>query len=137
MGIWERRLGLFMRVGGVICLLALVAVFMPRSWMAACHQALGLGQLPEGPIVEYLARSLSLFYAVLGLLLWYLGGHVDRQEKIIGWVGAGMIVGGAILITVDSRSGLPTWWLAVEGPLVALIGIVILALKAQARKSRW
>jgi hypothetical protein len=137
MGIWERRLGLFLRIGGAVCLLAVAAVFMPRGWMDSLHQTLGLGKLPDGPIVEYLARSLSLFYAVLGLLLWYLGGHVDRQEKMIGWVGFGMIAGGAILLTIDSRSGLPTWWMTMEGPFVALIGLVILGLRAKARRSRW
>ena len=29
-------------------------VFMPVSWMAATHRWLGLGEMPTGPIVEYL-----------------------------------------------------------------------------------
>ena len=66
---WARRLGLFLRVGGVICMTALVAVFMPRAWIDWCHQRLGLGPFPVAPVAEYLARSASLLYAALGVVL--------------------------------------------------------------------
>ena len=46
---------------GVMTLLALPAVFLPQAAMDAIHRSLGLGPLPEGPIVLYLARSLSAF----------------------------------------------------------------------------
>ena len=48
---------------GIPGLFALVAVVMPLSWMAATHRWLGLGEMPTGPVVEYLARSVSAFYA--------------------------------------------------------------------------
>ena len=41
--------------------------------MAACHEAMGLGPFPDAPIVEYLARSVSAYYAMLGGLLHDLG----------------------------------------------------------------
>ena len=62
----DKVLVILLRFGGVIALFALVAVFMPLSWMAATHRWLGLGEMPTGPVVEYLARSLSAFYAFLG-----------------------------------------------------------------------
>jgi hypothetical protein len=49
-------------------LFALVPVVMPWSWMAATHRWLGLGETPSGRMVEYLARSLSAFYALVGAL---------------------------------------------------------------------
>jgi hypothetical protein len=48
---------LFRYLLGIGSLFALVPVFMPMSWMAAAHRWLGLGEMPTGPIVEYLARS--------------------------------------------------------------------------------
>ena len=50
---------LFRYLLGIGSLFALVPVVMPWSWMAATHRWLGLGEMPSGPIVEYLARSLS------------------------------------------------------------------------------
>jgi hypothetical protein len=34
--------------------------------MGAARRWLGLGEMPTGPVVEYLGRSLSAFYAVTG-----------------------------------------------------------------------
>src|SRR5215471_12255409 len=64
----DKVLVLLLRIVGVPALFALVAVFMPVSWMAATHRWLGLGEMPTGPVVEYLARSLSAFYAVTSAL---------------------------------------------------------------------
>ena len=55
----DKALVLLLRFVGVPALFALVAVFMPVSWMAATHRWLGLGEMPAGPVVEYLARSVS------------------------------------------------------------------------------
>ena len=44
-----------LRLVGLLSMLAILAVFMPLSWMASVHESLGLGKMPEGPIVEYLA----------------------------------------------------------------------------------
>ena len=74
---YERSFKLFLRVVGTVALLAVVAVVMPYSWMDAVHQRLGMGKLPPEPIVGYLARSTSAFYAMLGGLLSCAGQPVD------------------------------------------------------------
>jgi hypothetical protein len=66
----DKALVLLLRIVGVPALFALVRVFMPVSWMAATHRWLGLGEMPTGPVVEYLSRSLSAFYALMGALAW-------------------------------------------------------------------
>ena len=131
----ERLLVAFLRVGGTVCALATVAVFMPREWMAVCHERLGLGAFPDGPIVDYLARSTSMFYAILGVVLWLLSRDVRRFGGSITAVGAVTIAGGAVLLTIDLRSGLPQWWIAVEGPFVIGIGALMLILAVRARRS--
>jgi len=131
----ERMLRAFLRVGGTVCALATVAVFMPRQWMAVCHERLGLGTLPDAPIVEYLARSTSMFYAILGIVLWLLSRDVRRFGGSITAAGAVTIAGGAVLLTIDLRSGLPQWWIAMEGPFVIGIGAVMLILAVRARRS--
>ena len=79
-----------LRILGVLALFAVVAVFMPMSWMVATHRWLGLGEMPTGPVVEYLARSLSAFYAIMGALCLVLatviiGAKVltDRTEDYV------------------------------------------------------
>ena len=50
------QLTLQLRLAGGILLLAFLAVFLPRGWMAAIHEWLGLGVFPQVPIVDYLTR---------------------------------------------------------------------------------
>jgi hypothetical protein len=129
----QRVLRVVLRVIGTASVLAIVAVFMPRVWMAMCHEWLGLGPLPDGPVVEYLARSTSMFYALFGGVLWILSGDVCRHARVIMGVGGAIFGCGAVLLTIDLRAGLPGWWVAMEGPFVMLMGLVYLGLAVKVR----
>jgi len=124
----ERLFKLFLRIIGTAALLALVAVTMPYSWMNAIHQWLGLGNLPKEPIVGYLARSTSAFYAFFGGLLWCVSFHLHRYRPLIRYIGAATIIFGAILFAVDLREGLPLYWSLAEGPINIAFGVAILVL---------
>jgi hypothetical protein len=132
----EALLRLVLRGVGGASLLALVAVVMPYSWMDATHQWLGLGRLPDQPIVGYLARSLSGFYALFGGLLWALSFDLQRHRPTLCFLGVAIIVFGAMLIGIDWAEGLPLYWRLWEGPWVMVIGAAIgwLALRIEPRR---
>jgi len=129
----ERVLKWFLRVSGVMILLAVVPVFAPTDWLAACHEKLGLGPLPKGAIVEYLMRSLSGFYAMYGGLLLVLASDPRRYSGAIAYTALASVLFGLVMIWVDSRVGLPLAWILSEGPSIILLGIVILILQARIR----
>ena len=79
----EKALVILLRFVGVGALFALVAVFMPVSWMATTHRWLGLGEMPTGPVVEYLARSVSAYYALFGVLCLTVAADVDRHRPLV------------------------------------------------------
>ena len=122
----ERFLQLFLRILGSVSLLALFAVVMPYSWMNATHQWLGMGELPAEPIVGYLARSTSAFYALLGGLAWVLSFDMPRHRPVLLYLGATTVAMGLMLLAVDWLEGMPAWWTIQEGPIVIGFGIVIL-----------
>ena len=37
-------------------MLAFGAVVMPRAWMEASHEWLGLGMMPDGPVINFMIR---------------------------------------------------------------------------------
>jgi hypothetical protein len=117
-----------LRYIGSVSLLALVAVFMPFTWMDATHRWLGLGPLPTGPIVGYLARSLSLFYALMGGLLWVCSFDPHRHRLVLGYLGGTSIVCGLVMWGVDWVEGMPGIWRNSEGPFAIIMGGIILAL---------
>lgn len=122
----KRFLILFLRAVGTVAGSAAVCAVMPLRWMDATHRALGMGALPSAPVVEYLARSTSAFYALLGALLWAFSSDVPRYRPLIAGTGWAFVVFGALLAWIDAAAGLPWFWRAAEGPLDGLFGVVLL-----------
>ncbi len=111
---------------GVVSFSALGAVLMPHAWMDHIHRTIGLGELPDLPMVSYLSRSLSLFYAWLGALVFFTSFDLNRYlplVRFIAWGGLGV----AVLQTwIDATSPVPTWWLLSEGGfLFAYFGLLL------------
>jgi hypothetical protein len=124
----ERVLRFMLRYIGGVSLLALVAVFMPEAWMDATHRALGMGPLPAEPIVGYLARSLSMYYALMGGLLLLCSFDPRRHRIVLCYLAAGFVFFGIVIWGVDFFVGMPSYWKHAEGPGVIIIGTAILIL---------
>jgi len=124
----DRFLKFFLRVIGTTSLLAVIAVVMPYSWMNAIHQWLGMGQLPPEPVVGYLARSTSGFYALLGGLFWVASFDLNRHRIVLCYLGIVIVIFGAALFVVDLLEEMPLYWSLTEGPINIVFGIVILVL---------
>ena len=124
----ERLLRVWLRIVGGASLLALIFVFFPYSGMDAIHRALGMGELPNQPVVLYLARSTSAFYALMGGLMWVLSFDVRRHRTVLVYLGAVLTAFGIVLTVVDWVEGMPAFWKLGEGPLNIVIALVILRL---------
>ncbi len=103
-------------------LTALGAVVMPFDWMDSIHRQLGLGELPQAPIVGYLTRSISALYALFGALLIFLAQDVRRYRLVVRFLAVISVVFGALMLGIDCAVGMPLGWTAQEGPSVILFG---------------
>src|SRR5438132_9424697 len=112
----DKALVILLHFVGVPALFALVAVFMPVSWINATDRWLELGEMPTGPVVEYLARSLSAFYAVMGALCLVLATDLERYRPLVRFLGVAFALMSVALLGVDLAAGMPWWWTASEGP---------------------
>jgi hypothetical protein len=124
----ERFLKLFLRIIGTAALFALVAVVMPYSWMNAIHKRLGMGELPAEPIVGYLARSTSGFYALLGGFFSLVSFDLHRHSLVLCYLGIVIVIFGAALFIIDLVEGMPLYWSLTEGPINVTFGVVIFVL---------
>ncbi|MEC8972633.1 MAG: hypothetical protein VX509_01870 [Verrucomicrobiota bacterium] len=124
----EKLLVWILRAAGVVCTLAIVPMLMPTAWAQGAHTAIGLGNLPGEPIVEYLVRGMSAMCALYGGLLLLLAGDVHRYRRVITYQAVAIltaatcatilmyhlpILGNYILLDVIScwLYCLPTLWL--------------------------
>ena len=75
-------LGFWMRVVAFSMFFALIAVVMPSSWFVTAVKIL----IPEAEVTiltQYLSRCLSMFYFMVGGLLWIFGGNVKKYATCI------------------------------------------------------
>jgi hypothetical protein len=121
----EICLKVLLRYMGTVTMIALVAVFMPFSWMEGAHLVLGMGTLPTEPVTSYLARSLSLFYAMLGALLWFLSFNPRQYQALIRFLSVLLIIFGCTTVWIDFHVGMPWFWRYLEGPIVIFYGFLL------------
>jgi hypothetical protein len=124
----ETLLRVLLYISAAVTLLAFPCTLLPVEWMDWTHQQLGLGELPRGPIVIYMARTLSLLYGMHGVMSLLLAGDVRRYLPLIRTVSWLMALCGVAILFIDWNAGLPWYWIAGEGPSIAvfygLIGYV-------------
>lgn len=129
-------LAVVLRICGIFMVLAFLAVFLPYDWMNQINGWLGLGTLPDLPIVDYLTRSLSAFYGMYGVLIVYLSRDVRRYLGVIGllaWLG---MVFACLVFGIDLLGGMPRYWAWSEGPFVFLVSAWTLWLVRRCRHQR-
>ena len=129
----RRFLAWLLYVLGGIMSMAFLAVVMPTSFMAAIADWLGVGPLHRSPLTEYLTRSLSAMYGVLGVLHLYLARDVVRYLDLIVVLGWLTVLAGVIVTAVDFGAGMPPFWSWSEGPPTVLTGLAYVWLARRAR----
>jgi len=123
---YEKALVILLRIAAVVLLTALIPSVMPFAWMQDIHRQLGMGELPDGPIIGYLTRSLSAMYALHGAIVLFVSGDVRRYLPVVKCLAVLAIVFGAGMLVLDALVGMPLAWTACEGPSVIVLGGLML-----------
>ena len=122
---YEKTLTLILRIVAVVSMTAVFAVVMPAEWMSAIHRRLGMGELPQGPIMGYLTRSLSALYAAHGAMLFFVSLDVRRYLPLVRCLAVIGVLFGAAVLALDVAVGLPMLWIVCEGPFIIGLGCVL------------
>lgn len=127
----QQMLKSLLRIAGVVEMLAFIAVVMPRSWMEVSHTWLGLGEMPDGPLIMFMIRQSSYTYGMHGVAMWVLSLDVNRFRPLVTLNGIAYLLAGPIFFLIDYSSGMPTWWTVGDSVACALLGAAILWLSSR------
>lgn len=128
----EKWLKLLLRLAGVMMLSMGAGLVVPMPWMAACHEWLGVGSLPDDAIVEYLARGMFGLSAMVGLILLAVSGEVRRYGPVIAIISAGCIALGVVLWSfMGAGKGTYGLYATIDGAVAIALFAPILALQAR------
>ena len=131
----ERLLVWLLRLAGATELLAFIAVVMPRSWMEISHAWLGLGQMPDGPLLMFMIRQASYTYGVHGLSLWLIASDVKRFRLFVVFNGIAFLLAAPVFLLIDLSSGMPLWWAVSDPGSCGLFGAALLSLSLTDRSN--
>jgi hypothetical protein len=114
-----------LRAAGVTEILAFGAVVMPRGWMQAAHQWLGMGTLPEAPVLDFMIRQASFCYGLHGIALLIIAADPARYRPLVWFTAIGYALAGPVFVLIDLSSGMPLWWIIADGGGCFVLGLVI------------
>jgi len=125
-----------LRLGGSFEILAFVAVVMPRAWMETSHTWLGLGEMPDGPIIMFMIRQASYAYGMHGVSLWIIASDVNRFRLIVRFNGISFLLAAPVFFLIDYHSGMPWYWTISDSLACAFFGAALLWLnRGESQKS--
>ena len=84
--------------------------------------------MPTTPVVEYLARSVSAFYALFGGLCLVLANDARRYRPLVRFMALLVTVMGVAFVGIDLSASMPWWWSAAEGPTTIVGGALMFLL---------
>jgi hypothetical protein len=125
---WKRLQAWVLRLVGSVEMLAFAAVILPRHWMETMHTALGLSEMPKGPVFDSVMRQVSFTYGLHGVALWFIAVDVARYRPLVILTAIGYLLAGPVFIVVDVTNGMPWSWIAGNGGSCLLIGALLLGL---------
>ena len=123
-----RLVVLLLRFAGTVTTVAFLAILLPVDWMASTHRAIGLGEFPRAPVVDYLARSVAALYGFHGLLQLLISTDIVRYRLIVWFIAALNVTFGLMIVAIDLHAGMPLFWTLWEGPSIIAFGVVLAVL---------
>jgi hypothetical protein len=137
----EKCLKFILRLNGALAIMAVVAVFMPQSWLVWCVGKVE-PDLFAGFLVSYLARALSMYFVLAGVLLLIFSGDVDRYRVPITcvafWVLFAILSFGTYCIghLPELSSQWFFWFVVGDATYSLLFAIAILLLQLRIRHGK-
>jgi hypothetical protein len=132
----QRALVWLLRLAGAVEVLAFVAVVMPRSWMEISHSWLGMGQMPDGPLIMFMIRQASYAYGMHGISLWILATDVKRFRPLVILNGISFLLAALVFFLIDYSAGMPIWWTLSDTVACLFFGVSLLWLSLQRNPER-
>jgi hypothetical protein len=100
----------FLRLTAIMFLCAAPAIVMPTAWMRTIGRWPGLDDMPESALMEYLTRSVSALYVMMGASYWFLSCDVRRYLPLLRFTVYATLVFNVTILILDVMIPMPILW---------------------------
>ncbi|MHC4240535.1 MAG: hypothetical protein ACYSUC_12435 [Planctomycetota bacterium] len=112
-----RALKICLWIAGVLCLLAVVALFFPLSVYEFFADFLGVEMLPDSPLLGYAFRTIAATF------------------MLVPYSGMAAVFIGVVCLVSGPIAGIPTLWYLGDALSCLLLGVLILVFWRQAKQT--
>jgi hypothetical protein len=109
-------------------MLTFAVVFMPLSWIASWHSWLGIGVMPDDPLLRYVIRGAAFAQGGVGVLVWVIATDVVRYRPLVITTAAISLFAAPAYYFIDATAGMPRFWCVFDFAFCFLAGGVLLTL---------
>src|SRR6516162_3025836 len=121
---WHSLQAWMLRAVGTVEVFAFGAVFMPSSWMEASNRAMGLPEMPPGPVFDSVMRQVSFTYGIHGVALWLIAVDVARYRPLVLLTAGGYLLAAPVFFAIDFTNGMPWTWIVGNTGSCLTIGVL-------------
>jgi hypothetical protein len=116
------RTALFLRIIAVVQMLTFAVVLLPVAWLASWHAWLGLGAMPDDPVLRYVIRGAAFAQGGVGVLVWVVATDVVRYRPLVITTAALSLCAAPAYYFIDATAGMPRWWCLFDFAYCVLAG---------------
>ena len=121
-----RALKICLWIAGVLCLLAVVGLFLPFSACQAVARFFGVESLPDSPLIMYVIRTAAATYVGIGVYFVILALRPKDYGVLVPFSGLAAVFVGAVCGITGLIVKMPVLWFLGDCLSCAVLGVLIL-----------
>lgn len=128
-----RGLKVCLRIIGVLCLLALVALFLPVAALESISNAFAPVKFPDSLAFAYVLRGVFATYAAVGVFYLLLARDPLGYGMLTPFSGAAAVFVGLACLVAGLITGVPAVWILGDAGSCTILGLLVLFFWGRAR----
>ena len=129
-----RGLKICLWITGIVCLLAVVGLFLPISAYESIAGFFGIETLPDSPLVMYAVRTLSATFIGIGAFFVILALNPVKYGVLVPFSGIAAVFIGVVCFITGLAVGMPAVWFLGDSLSCAVLGVLILVFWQKTKK---
>jgi hypothetical protein len=121
-----RGLKICLWVTGILCLPAVIGLFLPLSVFESIAGFFGIETLPESPLIMYAIHTMVATYVGIGVFFIILAINPMKYGVMVPFSGIVAVLIGAVCVISGAMVGMPAIWYLGDTLSCAVLGILIL-----------
>jgi hypothetical protein len=130
-----RGLKICLLITGILCLLAVVGLFLPLSAFESITAFFGIETLPDSPLIMYAIRVVSAMNVGIGVFFIILALNPVKYGVIVPFSGIVSVLLGVVCGITGSAVGMPAKWFLGDSLSCLVLGVLILVFWQKAKQT--